>query len=418
MTRIGNLRDEGGFVLATAIIIMSLMLVLGLVVLQVVDVQSRQTGHELGGETAFNLAESALDAEAIQIQTTWPATTPGWAVCNQASTPSTGCPGTSLTTAFSSTYAGPELSSPVWTVQVLDDSGGASYYTDAIAGTAAHYDANSDNKLWIRAQATIGGQTRIAVAQMVRQLQVVALPHNVITAGAVSTSNNGNKVIINATDPATGLSGAVALRCATAATPDTSNPCAGWVASQGQLSPASNYVASYVDPNAGNATLSGATLTSLKQIAVAASTYYPAGTCPPQSQTGTMYVENANCTYTGWTPSGTPSPPSGTPSTLIFAAGTLTFSGNSGFYGIIYMANGQSAVGASGACTTAQENGPVVNILGTGTITGAIFVDRCGTVSAGSSANNIVFSSVAFSGVQAYAPPSLAKNTFRIVPNP
>jgi Tfp pilus assembly protein PilX len=412
MTRTRNLHDEGGFVLATAMIIMALMLVVGFVALQTVDVQTHQTSKELGGEAAFNLAESVLDAEAIQIQAAWPGSTPGFSTaCNQASAPTTGCPGTSLTSAFSSTYAGPQLSSPVWTVQVLDDSGGANYYSDSIAGTAAHYDANGDNKLWVRATATIGGQQRIVVAQMVRQLQVVTLPHNVITAGSVSTSNNGNKVIIAATDPGTGLSGAVALRCVNTATPDNSNPCAGWDEGKGQLSPTSNYVASYVDPNAGNAALSGATLTSLKAIAVAAGTYYAAGTCPPAGQSGTMYVENADCSYNGWAASATPS-------TLIFAAGTLSLNGNASFYGVVYMANGQNTTGTSGACTPAVQNGPIVSVHGGSNITGAIFVDRCGTVDAGSAGNDIVFSSVSFSAVQAYAPPTLAKNTFRIVPNP
>jgi hypothetical protein len=46
-----------------------------------------------------------------------------------------------------------------------------------------------------------------------------------------------------------------------------------------------------------------------------------------------------------------------------------------------------------------------------------LFVDKCGTVDAGSSAYNLVYDTKAFGGVTTFATPSLAQNTFRIVSN-
>jgi hypothetical protein len=297
---------------------------------------------------------------------------------------------------------------------VIDDtgSGGSNYYDDTLAGSAPAYDSNGDNTLWVRAQATINGQTRAVVAQMVRQVQTVALPQNVITAGSTYTSNNGNKVIIQSQDPSSGTSGPVALRCGTSTTqPAYQSSCAGWDPKQGQLNPASNYQTGYVDPNGGYSTLSPTTLQQIKQTAIANGTYYPAGTCPPAGQSGVVYVENADCTYQTTTFNSATSP-----GALVFAAGTLTFNGNVNFYGIVYMANGQGT--DTGQCTPADTNGPVFEVHGTGSLYGAVFVDKCGSVDAGSSAYNIQFSANAFGGLRSYATPGLAKNTFRILASP
>jgi hypothetical protein len=48
---------------------------------------------------------------------------------------------------------------------------------------------------------------------------------------------------------------------------------------------------------------------------------------------------------------------------------------------------------------------------------GAIFVDKCGTIDAGSDKFDVVYDSSASGSFQAFATPTLAKNTFRIIPN-
>ena len=409
--------DERGFALVTGIIILGIILMLGFAVLKTTDVQTHQTGHEAAGEAAFNMAESALDAEAAQLQVTWPNAGPGYPACNQSSAPTTGCPGTTVTTSFNSTYSGPEFANPVWSVQVIDDSNGPSYYADSLSRSAPSYDLNHDDKLWVRAEATIGGQRRIVVAQMVRQSVVVSLPQNVITSGGVKTSNNGNKIIIEAKDPNSGLTGSVAVRCDSPGTlPTYGDPCLGWDPKQGQLDPAGAYQAGYVDPSGGYQTLSSSTIQALRATAAAniPSTDYPPNQCPPYGATGVLFVENANCVYSGT--GGTPWGSDSTPVALVIASGTLTFGANVNFTGVIYMANGQGTVPANGSCTSDESN-PVFTVQGGGALHGALFVDKCGTVDAGDKAFDIDYDSAAFGGVQTFSTPALAKNTFRIIPN-
>jgi Tfp pilus assembly protein PilX len=415
--------DESGSALVAGIIILVIILGFGMAVLSQADVQSHQTGNEAWGEATYNNAEGALDAEANLMQQSWPTATTS--TCNQSSASSTFCPGTALTNSFSTTYTGHLFSNPQWTVQIVDDSGGESsnYYSDAAASTAPSYDANGDGKVWIRAQTIIQAQKRIVVAEMVRQTVVVQLPHNTITSGGTFTSNRGNKVIIETTDAAPGssLAGSVAVRCGSStSSPSYGDSCEGWDPSQGQLDPATNYQGGYVDPSGGYTAVSQSALASLKQAAQANGTYYN-GTCPT-SLTGLVYVDNppgGNCTYLGgnWNISSTPPAKTDVPGMLIMGDGTLTFNGNINYFGVIYMVNASGTTPTTGACTSAQQNGPVFMVHGTGSIYGSLFVDKCGIIDAGSSAYNIIFDSAAFNAATAYSQPSLAKNTFRIVPN-
>jgi len=415
--------DESGSALVAGIIIMFVILGLGLAVLSQADVQTHQTGTEAWGEATYNNAEGALDSEANLLQQSWPAA--ATSTCNQSSGASTFCPGTSLTNSFNTAYAGHLYNNPQWTIQIVDDSGGesADYYSDSAASTAPSYDANRDGKLWIRAQTIIQGQKRIVASEMVRQTTIIQLPRNTITSGGAFTSNRGNKVIVETTDAAAGssLTGSINVRCGSSTyTPSYGDACEGWDPRQGQVDPASNYQGGYVDPNGGYSAVSSSDLASLKQAAQSNGTYYN-GTCPT-SLTGLVYVDNppgGNCTFLGGTWNMTSSPPAKTdvPGMIIMGDGSLTFNGNISYFGVIYMVNASGRAPASGACTSADMNGPVFSVHGTGTIYGSIFVDKCGTIDAGSSAYNIHFDSDAFSAATAYALPNLAKNTFRIIPN-
>jgi hypothetical protein len=404
------------------------------VTLRNVDVQTHQSSHESAGEAAFNFAESALDAETSQLDNKWPTTAPGWttACTNQTAAASTGCPGPSLTSSFNSTYAGTQFRSPIWQIQVFDDvpqpnTSYTDYYSDALSSggslQAPNYDANKDNKLWVRAQVTINGQTRVVAAEVVRTPQVVALPRNVVTAGGMYTSNNGNKIIVNANDSVqnSGLTGEVALRCGTSTTqPVYGDLCAGWDAGHGQLSPPT-FDAGYTDATPGGQTLQPEQMWMLRQTAIANGTYYGPGLCPPAGQSGVVYVENANCTYnsnSNWNSDAAPG-------MLIFARGTVYFSGTLNFYGIIYMADASPPAPAGPPCPASVlqqdesvNGGPVFSVHGTGTLFGALFVGNCGVVDAGSSAFNIQFDSNAFNGALAYETPALAKNTFQLVAHP
>jgi Tfp pilus assembly protein PilX len=415
--------DESGSALVTAIILLFVILGLGMAVLTQADVQTHQTGVEASGEATYNNAEGALEAQAQLLQQSWP--TAATSACNESSTPSTSCPGTALTNSFNTTYTGHLYTNPQWITRIIDDSGGASadYYNDQATSTAPSYDANGNGKVWVRAQTVIQGQKRVVVAQMVRQTTLVQLPRNTITSGGAFTSNRGNTVIIETTDAAPGssLTGSVAVRCGSStSTPSYGDPCVGWDPDKGQLNPESSYQGGYVDPNGGYSAVSQADLASLKQTAQTKGTYYN-GTCPT-SLRGLVYVDNppgGACTYTGGTWNMSSSPPATTdvPGMIIMGDGTLEFNGNISFFGVIYMVNASGTTPTSGACTPAQQNGPVFMVHGTGSIYGSIFVDKCGTIDAGSSAYNVIFDSRAFNAATAYAQPNLAKNTFRIIPN-
>src|SRR5437762_13972487 len=100
MIGVGRARQEDGFALASALLIMLIVSLLGVAVLQTVNAQTHQSGHEVADEASFNLAESALDAESLQVQDTWPGSS-GSAIyptsCNQSTTQIAHCPGPAFT---------------------------------------------------------------------------------------------------------------------------------------------------------------------------------------------------------------------------------------------------------------------------------------------------------------------------------
>jgi Tfp pilus assembly protein PilX len=420
MRRVRRLQDESGSALVAGIMILMIISMLGVVVLQTANVETHQTATERAGEQAFNIAESTLEAEASLIEVSWPTTSAGaYPVCTQASTSSSKCPQGSISSGFSTAgYA-----SATWSVQLIDNDvtgvADSSYYSDAILtnNQLAHWDFNGDNKLWIRADATISGQHRIVVASIGRQTTVVTLPQSVVTSGGLSTSNNGNKVIIEAKDPTSGLSGSVDLRCGTAnLTPSNNDPCAGWDPGKGQLDPPSVLQTAYADPTTPYQTLSSGTLEQLRESAKAANTYYPQPgvPCPPYGAPGLVFIESGACSYdgTGGVPWGTDN----SPAAIIDASGTLTFGANVTFTGVVYMADLQGSSPSSGACLGAQQNN-VLTLSGGGAIHGGLFIDRCGTVNAGDKSFDIVYDVKAFGGVATYATPSLEQNTFRVLGN-
>src|SRR3954451_13492733 len=78
MTRMtkNRARDERGFVVLTAIVLMALMLTFGLALLKIVDSQARQSRTDRTSESAFNLAEGLLYAESQLLQQNWPTKPP------------------------------------------------------------------------------------------------------------------------------------------------------------------------------------------------------------------------------------------------------------------------------------------------------------------------------------------------------
>lgn len=176
MTRQG-LHDEGGWAVVMAVMLMAVMLVTGIALLTVVDVQSQKAGEERRTEAAFTLAEGVLDAQAFALSRAWPELQ-AQAACTQATAPDPddGCPEANLVTEH---FSGNDYAGATWQTNIHDNSGIAaaswpevswgddagdpqpSYAADL--STLPASDANGDGKVWVRAFATISGRTRTVV---------------------------------------------------------------------------------------------------------------------------------------------------------------------------------------------------------------------------------------------------------------
>ena len=104
--------DEGGWALVTALMLMVVRVVAGLSLMSAIDTQTTSSATERHGETAFNLAEGALNAQLFALSRDWAgrgmaanaaantAANPYPAWCTPAST-SSRCPSSpALTSAF------------------------------------------------------------------------------------------------------------------------------------------------------------------------------------------------------------------------------------------------------------------------------------------------------------------------------
>src|SRR3954468_18308403 len=221
--------DEGGWALLTALMLMVVMLVGGLSLLSAVDTETSSSTVERQRETAFNLAEGAMNAQMFALSRDWAgkgmaanaaantAANPYPAWCTPASTTSRGPPRPALTAAFASADA----AGATWNTTVRDD--GASpldtFYSEAAIANQPGYDANKNGKLWVRAQATAQGKTRTIVALIQAQVQEEDILHAAVAAGRLNLTNDGNKPLIDGGGP-------VMVRCELIAN-DPKGPCLG-----------------------------------------------------------------------------------------------------------------------------------------------------------------------------------------------
>ena len=382
-----RLGEEGGWALVTAMLVMAMMLALGLAVFAIVDEQQRLSGMQRQGDTAFNLAEAALNAEMFALGNQWPGFGAGanpYPTCTQTST-DTRCPDPAT---LSHMFNTPDTASgTTWQVNVYDNGqSSGSFYSDSITTTQPSYDANGDGKLWVRAQSTVRGRTRVLVGEVQVQLNQESLPHAATIAGSLQTSNNGRKVIIDtqgsALQPAP-----VEVRCNPLINPN----CLVYQAAKGQISPdttAANYT--------GGNSLSAAALARLKATAIDNGTYYTA--CPGALPSGpVVWLQSVSCSFTGNSVANS----ANSPGALIVDNGTLSLGGTTSFYGLIYATNSQGS------------SGTVVSLSGNTQVTGGIEIDGQGGLVAGSSKVNLTFSDAAFTGLRSFGSADLLQNTFR-----
>jgi hypothetical protein len=382
-----RLRDESGIAIVVAIFVTILMLGIGLALLSFADQQIGQTGKDRVKENALSLAEGALNAQANLLSAAWPESSDlAFAPCTQSST-SVKCPDpTNLLNGFTAKDFGAGGSASSWSITIRDNALGAHYDDTATAAQPA-WDANADDVVWLRAEATVRGERRTLVS-LVRATPVgQTFPRGVITAGHIHTTNNGNKVIID-----TGSGPGVQGRCsAGAGGPGRGNACLDYVATKGQVWP-NTWVSDPAIPNA----MASSEVDSLRNRAKAAGTWYNG--CPsslPSAQL--VFIESGNCSYSGNTNFNSP----GNPGMLVLYSGTLNLGGTTNFYGLIYAVNANNITGA------------VVTLGGNTEVTGAVVVDGGGGVYAGSSKLNLRYDQNAFNLVTTTQMINVIANSWR-----
>jgi hypothetical protein len=373
-----RLSHESGAALVTAIIVTGIMLSIGLATLAWADNGFRTSGEERVRESAFNLADTVLDAQTYQLGRNWPKSSNPFPPCSNTAQPA-GCPSeATLSQSFTAVDYGDGYT---WSTQVQDNGGAVEdLYTTADAVGQPGYDANGDGRLWVRAEATVRGETRRLLGEIQAQEVPLAFPRNTVTAGHFETTNNGNKVIVD-TLGTSGQPGDVSVRC-------VANPgCATY--RDGQISPPTAYTG-----YTGGDAMSPDDLNNLKGRAIANGTYY--ASCPADPSGDIVFVETGNCVYNGG-PGNTVT----SPGMFVINNGTLSLGGNFEYYGLVYAHNAQGS------------SGNVVMLQGTSLIHGAVAVDGLGGVSAGSSKLNLIYDSNVFSKVKGYGTGELTPGTWR-----
>lgn len=379
-------REEDGSVVV-AVVTLTLMLVMGFATYSAVGTQTRLSGEERVRESAFNLSEGALNAQTFVIGRLGPGSLSRAypEQCPSQAEP-TLCPdpdriAESFDATLQADYAGGQTT---WATSVRDNGSGP-YYDDSAALQPA-YDANGDNQVWVRATATVRAKTRTLVALVQVETRPVQFPRYALTAGKFSTTNNGNKLIVNTTG-----SLGIAVRCTEA--PESAN-CLDYEADKGQVSP-NNYQLSYPNPKA----LSDDDLAGLEELAEANGTLYTG--CPANpSGSVVVVVGPANCSYNNSVP-GACCNTAEEPGIFIVKNGTFSLGGNLEFRGIVYALNQQGSTG------------DVVMLGGTAAIHGGVLVDGNGGVSAGASGTNIVFDPRPFDGARSFGTAGIVQNTWR-----
>ena len=176
-----RLRDEEtGSALITALLCTMIMLGLGIALLAIVDTQASESANERTRDRGFNLSESVLNSQAFVLGRNWPSTAPANnPACNAEAagfgdilwantTPSTAT--ARLRANLNASYTDPAYAGATWQVNVCDDDdpdgsgplAGKTVWDDMLLDRK-NWDSNANSRVWVRAQSTVGGKTRVLV---------------------------------------------------------------------------------------------------------------------------------------------------------------------------------------------------------------------------------------------------------------
>jgi Tfp pilus assembly protein PilX len=419
-------RDNDGFALVTALVLLTVMMGLGLGLLLLTDSQQKASGREQASESAFNVAEGALNAQISQLSRSWPGTElppgePGHipASCTASTTTTTnGCPdkgslevgypNISPVACSAGVQSDPWGSSTAnqWTTYVRDDvtvtEGGKTVvepYNSAAVKLRPTYDENNDSKVWVRSVGVIQCRLVTIVTLVSQQLVTATFPTNALAGNWFETSNNGNKIIIN-TQGSASQAGEVSMRCEPGL---AESACEQY--REGQIKPDTTKTSK----PAPSPAIPASELEKLKKVAISKSTYFAKGTCPNSLAAASgepVYVEGP-CTLSYNNGIGNSAASLGF---LIIVNGTLELNGKAEFFGTVYAVNAQ------------KSSGIVVELHGTSKLTGSIVIDGSGGIAFGSSGKggqeneNFVYDDKAVEELKTFAGASATRNSFRVLP--
>lgn len=417
-------RREDGWALVTALTLMLVMAVFAMGTMALVDNEQRQSAAGRQRETAFNVAEAAMNAQMFQLSRKWPGKNASLAYpdrCTETSTAG-GCPSAAT---LISLYSSPDtMPTATWTTVVRDNldpsnprcdnrPGDQSYWDDSLIAAAPSYDCNDDGRLWVRSTSTVFGRTRSMVALVRSEPRLEELPQATLISGRLAIGNNGNKAIINTTGGGTTASaGPVRVRCRPEDDPTAA--CLGHQLSNGGglLSNLTNLLASLtqilnvqITPNVATTSYQGGDvmtpdeLERLKQTAIADNTYYT--TCPTSLAGDVVFIDTSvQCAYRDNAVYNSPNEPG----LVIMANGSLVLDGSVRYYGVIYHAN------------AADSTGTAVQIQGSARVQGGVLIDGNASLAVGNSGGanvNLVFDVNAFTKVESHGGAGLVQNTWR-----
>ena len=388
----------------TAILLIAVMLSVGLAAMSTVDTQSEQSRRERVRESSFNLSEAALSNQIFILGRKGTGTQSRQypEVCPDAT--SEFCPEDDklLLNYDQATQVDYDPDQTDWYTWVRDNAGAGAalgeedtFWEDGLLTTRERYDANADKLMWVRAQATVRGRQRAMVGLVRIEPRPITFPNYAILAGSFSTSNNGNKTLVDA-----GNSLGVTVRC-TGDPPETIPDDDGCLEFRnGQITPQGTINSGYgIDE-----TVEPDTLEALLDVARANGTYYtscPSGT-DDGALTGDVVVLDTGglCSFRSNAQHNSPT----NPGLLILMSGKFEMLGTATFYGLIYAPN---------LPPSSSTDPDVVKIHGNAVLTGGAIVDYGGGVEAGSSGKqNITYNANVFD-INAFGTAGVVQNTWR-----
>lgn len=445
MTR--RIERQDGWILVTAMALMTVMLVVALASVAIVDTQQTRSREQRERESTLNLAEGAMFAQGFQLARAWPGTAVT-AVPGDCTSAGGGafCP-TALQVQQNADNVDTRKDT-TWTTLVRDNGGNLAVafqtqFMDAaqsgvnVATGQAYtcpgpcrWDANGDRKIWVQSNAVVRGQERTVVATLKLEKLAESTPRTAVMAGGINTGNQGSQIKV------WGVGSQVVVRC---------NPSdTKCVSDQGGIEPD----AVYPSPPPPSALMTAAQLERFKQRAINDGKYFDG--CPPGNEIrGTIvWVDKCNLkiSATGF-PAAACSPPPDpstgggnglqppcinsitSPGVLIWHCGTMDLAGKATYFGLLYFVNGSDGgCPATGPfaprgssppdCSQKNDTDNVFATTGGFGVYGALAVDGNGCMIASANGMQIQFDPNVFNSLASYGTVGLVQDTWReLTPN-